>query len=478
MIVIAGFGLSLLFPQLQAKMELLFSRFSRLVPNTAGYHGFFGGMLVGVSLGLLWTPCVGPILASVITLAATSSVTLTSLFITLAYSIGTALPMFGILVFGRKLFQRPWLLSRLTRIQQIFGVMLLGLALAMFLNFDRKFQAWVLQVFPQYGAGLTRFEEVPLVQKQLSNNMARPSSVLVGQNEKAPELIGGTEWINSAPLRFDSNLQGKVVLIDFWTYSCINCIRTFPYINEWYEKYKDQGFEIVGVHSPEFAFEKSRRNVEEAMEDFGLRYPVVLDNDFAIWNAYQNKYWPAHYLVDKDGYIRYVHFGEGNYDTTENAIRELLGQDPLSSQEQESRSRERISPEIYLGWKRAGNYSQNQQIAVDTVQQFAFPRVQLLNEVTLNGKWTVAREFARTEQDGAQMRLRFQAREVNMVMSSVDERETAFVQVLLDYEPVGEPIPVQEAELYTLVELEGVENRELTIEFPAGVEVYTFTFGQ
>jgi hypothetical protein len=235
------FGASLLLPNFQVLMEKLFTKLSSLIStNSNRGTGFFSGLLLGVSLGLIWTPCVGPIIASVITLAATSTVNGSAFFITLAYSAGTAIPMFAITYGGRALLQKvPWLLRNTAKIQKTFGVIMILVALGIFFNLDRKFQTEFLDKFPQYGAGLTRLEDNKFVKDQLEK-IANPQTSSNSDSANAPELISGGKWFNTKPLTIQE-LKGKVVLIDFWTYTCINCIRTLPYIKEWNAKYKAWG---------------------------------------------------------------------------------------------------------------------------------------------------------------------------------------------------------------------------------------------
>src|SRR5258708_2148634 len=306
--------------------------------------GFFGGFLLGISLGLLWTPCAGPILASVTTLALTGNVNLTAVFLTIAYGFGGGVPIL-LIAYGdnRALTSSRFLSSKATGIRKVFGVVMIATALAMLFNLDRQLQLIAIQYFPSLQPDSS--SAVQLALKNLGKSNDQLSRQLQGKPldkvsmvdqtggalpdlGPAPELTGITAWINSTPLTLAS-LRGKVVLVDFWTYTCINCIRTLPYVTTWYNTYKDQGFVVIGVHTPEFEFEKKYSNVVDAVNRFKILYPVAQDNNYATWNAYQNQYWPAHYLLDKQGHIRQVHFGEGNYTETENAIRSLLGMDPL-----------------------------------------------------------------------------------------------------------------------------------------------------
>src|SRR3989344_6720269 len=357
-IIIGLFGIALVLPAAQKISEILFSKLSSRMPVGNSGTGFFSGILIGISLGLIWTPCVGPIIAAVITLAATASVNSQTVLITLAYSLGTAIPMFFIMYSGRKLFEKvPWLLKNTGKIQRVFGVLMILTALAIYFNIDRKFQTFILDTFPQYGIGLTSFEDNEVVKKQLENISNDSSSLNLDINTpEAPELIYGGEWFNSEPLLL-KELRGKVVLVDFWTYTCINCIRTLPYLNDWHSKYSASGLVIIGVHSPEFDFEKNIDNVRDAVAKYEIKYPVVQDNDFRTWRAYGNQYWPRKYIVDKEGNVRFDHISEGGYEETEKVIQDLLKEiKPLNATstttQAETTDFSRIAtPEIYLGYE-------------------------------------------------------------------------------------------------------------------------------
>src|SRR3989344_842213 len=281
-IVIFLFGLSLLFSGMQKFLERVFSYFSKFVPRSEKKEGFGGGLLIGMSIGLLWTPCVGPILASVISLALTGSVTFESFLITLAYSMGTAIPMFFIIFGGQTVLNKvPWLVKNTGKIQKIFGIVMMLTAVGIYLNLDRQFQSYILQKFPNYGVGLTQFEDNKNIIDRLNNfngelkkeDMGKTTADLMDEAFLAPELVPGGEFFNleensqenlpDLALQGEAlqNLRGKVVLLDFWTYTCINCIRTLPYLRNWHEKYKDKGFVIIGIHTPEFEFEKDPTNV-------------------------------------------------------------------------------------------------------------------------------------------------------------------------------------------------------------------------
>jgi cytochrome c biogenesis protein CcdA/thiol-disulfide isomerase/thioredoxin len=500
-VIIAVFGISLLIPQVQALLERLFARLSNLVPTQNTNPTFSGGVILGLSLGLLWTPCVGPILASVITLAATSTVTAQTVLITLSYSLGTAIPMFFVIFLGGKAFQNnPWLLKNTQNIQKVFGVLMIILSIALYFNFDRKFQTFILETFPKYGTGLTSIENKPKVIDELNalkapgfstgNNQKDAkydySKLLLERPQPAPEIIPGGDWYNSNPLTIKS-LKGKVVLIDFWTYTCINCIRTLPYLKDWNDKYKDKGLVIIGVHTPEFEFEKTSKNVSQAIKDFKIEYPVVQDNDYATWNAYSNRYWPAKYFVDKNGQVRAVHFGEGEYEESEQLIQALLqesGQDV--SQTSINNSQYDINaktPESYLGYARIQNFASPENIKPDQPQVYSIPQNLPQDYFAYSGTWTLQKERA-MPQKGANLKLHFNAQKVHLVMRSTQK---ARIKVYLDGKLIeadiaGEDVKdstvtINEDRLYTLINLKSPGDHTITLEFlDDGAELYAFTF--
>jgi cytochrome c biogenesis protein CcdA/thiol-disulfide isomerase/thioredoxin len=488
-------GLSLILPQTQVLLERVLGRLAGMVPTGRNQGGFLGGLLVGLSLGLIWSPCVGPILAAIITLAVSSQLTVGTVLITFAYSLGSALPMFAITYGGRQLLQKiPGLLQNTGKVQQLFGAIMMLTAVALYFSVDRQFQAYVLKVFPAYGAGLTKLEENSLVKQQLeklrSGNASLPDLNL---NQPAPDFVGGGNWINSTPLSLKKELKGKVVLVDFWTYSCINCIRTFPYLKKWYDTYKNDDFVIIGVHSPEFEFEKKTDNVTKAVKDFGLLYPVVQDNEFAIWKAYHNQYWPAHYLIDKTGNIRYQHFGEGNYLETENAIRSLLNQSMLESESGKKESgldqNNRLTPETYLGWKRAEAYVLDNTLRPNQISDYSFEGKVANDAVALKGKWQVEPEYIQSAAENSSLTLNFVGHQVYLVMNKISILQNAKVQVLLDGKPVPaefrtadlddqSQVHVTQPRKYDLINLgQNYGRHELQLIFPAGVQAFAFTFG-
>lgn len=495
-IVIAGFGISFLIPKFQLLLEKIFSVLAQFAPRSQTNTGFIGGIIIGISLGLLWTPCVGPILASVISLALIGTITFDAFLITLAYSIGTAIPMFIIIYGGQKIFQTPWLIKNTANIQKIFGVLMILTAIAIFTNLDRKFQSFVLDIFPKYGANLTWFEDIKPIRQELKklkgnfslfkrgspeiqSNLLEPKAVF------APEIITGGQWFNSKPLTI-KKLKGKVIVIDFWTYSCINCQRTLPYLRRWYKTYKDKGLVIIGVHSPEFEFEKNPNNLKKAIKDFMLEYPIVQDNNFDTWRAYNNQYWPAKYFIDKDGYIRHTHFGEGEYDQSEQVIQELLKEagasNVPSNLSNPSYNIYSQTPETYLGYKRLQNFASLQNVAYDNLASYTKPENLSNDNVAFEGKWFVAEVFA-NPQKGSRLYLNFEAKEVYLVMRPKNNNSKIKVSLDKAMNYFGEDakegiVTVDGDRLYKLINLSIPNRHTLILEFlDDRVELYAFTFG-
>ncbi|MBN2619373.1 MAG: redoxin domain-containing protein, partial [Spirochaetales bacterium] len=378
LVVIIAFGLTLIIPVLKHYFEI---GISKLVKTNGKKQkkGFAGGIMLGASLGLIWTPCVGPIMASVISLAVSQQVDGGSVIIVLAYSIGTSIPLFGIMLGGQKMLTSlPWLKNNSEKVQRFFGVVMILVGISIGLGLDRQFQSSILNAFPNYGETITAIENNEIISealnirgKEKSNDKSLnwdnpPKNARLGNWGEAPEIVTKGEWINTlAPLTMN-DLKGKVVLLDFWTYSCVNCVRTIPYLSNLYSKYKDDGFTIIGVHSPEFTFERDLGNVKKAVEDLGIDWPVVLDNNFQQWRAYNNSYWPAHFFIDANGQIRYFHFGEGSYKESEEVVQKLLkeaGQKiKVHSEIDKVTWTKNITPETYLGYGRLDNFASINEI--------------------------------------------------------------------------------------------------------------------
>lgn len=501
-VVLSIFALVMILPGLERLFErgagFLVRRYQPERNGKSSSAGFLGGLPVGVSLGILWTPCVGPILASVITIAIASSIDAGAFVITLAYSLGTAIPMMAIMLGGRRLLDKfPGLHRNLGRIRRFFGVLMLFVAVSIGLGWDLRFQAAVLRAFPGYGENLTALENSDAVLRALDRReerLIRPVEEytreglftgvgsdlsregVAGLYGAAPPIRAQGPWINSDPLSMN-DLAGKVVLIDFWTYSCINCIRTLPYLRDWHEKYSDKGFVILGVHSPEFAFERNPENVRKAVKDLDVRWPVVLDNGYDQWRSYANRFWPSHYLIDTRGQVRYFTFGEGHYLETEQMIRNLLieggSQVPVILR-QETRQDYAATPETYLGAKRAERYYGEGELRMGTGE---YARTDELPEHhwSLQGTWKVSLEYIEAAGDDSVLLLNFEARYVYGVLSPAVEPGGPGLKVVLDG---GETvIPVAESRMYELASRSREAGGKLKLYVPEGTRLYSFTFG-
>ena len=360
-VVIAFLGLVMIIPALGKGLEVLVGKLAGRFGKDGSEkrEGFFSGFLTGITLGVIWTPCAGPILATIAALSATNQLSLGVIAITVSYAAGIGVPLFIIAYASQKFLEKAKGLGKFTPIiQRIFGVLMILVALAIYTNYDQVFQNKLLDTFPALNQTLNGFEENKVVTSQL-NKLSGITAPELNNNYLAPEFTGITNWLNTdSPISLE-DLRGRVVLVDFWTYTCINCIRTLPHVTAWYEKYKDQGFVVIGVHTPEFEFEKETANVEDALKTYKINYPVAQDNNYATWRAYSNRYWPAEYLIDAEGRVRRTHFGEGEYDETEKAIQALLkeaGTSPetLTLEEiPDQTPKSAITPETYLGSARS-----------------------------------------------------------------------------------------------------------------------------
>lgn len=473
-VLLVIFAFFMIFPK---PFELLTVRLSGLInkASAAGSSrkGNSGAFILGLVLGIVWTPCAGPVLGTILTLVATQGTTAKATTLVIFYAIGAGVPMM-IIAYGSQ-----WLTTKVrgfvkysVRLQQIFGVLILLLAVAMFFQYDTVIENKLTSFFPQSG----------LEQKLVGNDssMMMASSKTNDSNEKiklsnygaAPEFAGITNWLNSNPLTKEQ-LKGKVVLIDFWTYSCINCIRTLPYVTKWYDTYKNKGFVVIGVHTPEFAFEKEKDNVQTAIEHFNIHYPVAQDNDYATWKAYHNQYWPAEYLIDQNGNIVYKHFGEGNYDHTENAIRELLGLNEPVSKENGQDLSEIHSPEMYFKLPRLKNLTP-EQTASDQTKEYTFPQNLALNNFAVQGEWQFGNDHAELVKGAGKIRLHFSSGKVFMVAAA---KKPVSINIIVDGKQQSN-VTVNMSQLYTLFDSNDYREHTIEIEIPsAGFKAFTFTFG-
>lgn len=498
--VLIVFGACLLIPSLGDRLEALLSR---LAPGGTrrGGDGFWSGLLAGGGLGFVYAPCAGPILAGVITVSASQSFTAGRLAVALAYGIGSAAALYVLMLGGRRFTSR--LASRSPRFQMAMGAVMVLVALAMLGNYDTRFETTIASDLPSFlvdpSHGLETSHAAAAGLAELRGHRARSSggveAASVGRALPvlgvAPEFVDTQHWFNtpggrSLTLR---GLRGHVVLVDFWTYSCINCIRTLPYLNAWYRKYHGEGLQIVGVHTPEFPFEHSAANVAEAIAQNGIGYPVVQDNEYGTWNAYRNEYWPAEYLIDAQGRIRLADFGEGDYGAKEKAIRALLAEagatnlGGVTHVHAQAPSEAQTTPESYLGAERAERFANGE--IVEGLHRYGFSAAPPQpEELRYSGSWRIARQSA-TAVASARLQLSFNARRVFLVLGST--QRPRHLRLLLD----GRPIPsslsggdvhrsiatVSFQRLYRLVELPSVQRHLLTLEFEPGLTGYAFTFG-
>jgi cytochrome c biogenesis protein CcdA/thiol-disulfide isomerase/thioredoxin len=442
-----------------------------------------GGFFLGASLGLVFVPCGGPVLATLTANVATNRVGGWIVFIAIAYALGAALPMLAIAHGSQRLtagFRRHAQAIRIAG-----GVLMAGAALVIFNGWAENLQTKV----PGYAGWLqNKIEGNSAADKRLHRLAGAHKPVLVARGERlasrlvkvplkdygaAPDVHEISAWINSPPLTLHA-LRGKVVLVDFWTYSCINCLRMLPYLKAWDERYRSKGLVILGVHSPEFAFEHDVGNVKAAVHRLGVRYPVALDNKFGTWSAYSNEYWPADYLIDQTGHIRDVHFGEGDYDQTERDIRLLLQAGAKRALPKDTLMPDRTptelrTPESYLGYDRIGAYA-GSPLRSDREANYSFPHGLERDQFAYAGSWTVQAERILAGRD-ARLRLHFHARTVHLVVGG-----HGTVGVKLGDAKLNR-IAVTADRLYTIVSLKSARDGLLELTFTPGLSAYAFTFG-
>ena len=471
LMLLALFGLVLLSERLSERFSALTqgaANFGNRLASSGG-EGLLSGVMIGTLIGLVWTPCAGPILAAVLVQVIRQQTDLAGNLIIVSFALGAGVPMLAIALSGRKIMSKLGFFTRHAEgVRKAFGVLILLSVAYIASGVDAR------TFFASAG-------KPPAAQSEtgLRNGLDRPYP--------APEFAGIDAWLNSPPLAMKS-LKGKVVLVDFWTYSCINCIRTLPYLTDWDRKYRGQGLVIVGVHAPEFEFEKKLDNVKAAIAQHGIRYPVALDNHLATWTNFNNVYWPAHYLINRDGQVVYTHFGEGEYDVTENNIRYLLGlkskADGMQAKEPAFASDQ--TPETYLGYARADGFGGKDQVARDGRGSYRFPAFLPEDAWALSGGWRVeAEKIVALEKDAA-LRLNFKAGKVFLVLGSASGKPVR-VSLTLNGEPVGanagKDAPngvatIERNTLYELIDQKTPKNSllEIRTETP-GVEAYAFTFG-
>jgi cytochrome c biogenesis protein CcdA/thiol-disulfide isomerase/thioredoxin len=520
LLFVALFGLTLLLPRLAERLTRPLVAAGGRLSEAAGADTRprpGASFLIGVATGLLWAPCAGPILGLLLTGAALQGASIATTLLLLAYAAGAATSLAAALLLGGKVFAAmkrsigagEWLRRGLG------AAMLVGVV-AIALGLDTGILA---RVSTASTGGIEQALVNQLAGKLPSDSGAMMSQIPRGGDQPAasmkmtaktpdtlpiegnlPSLDGAVQWLNSPPLTAQA-LKGKVVLVDFWTYSCINCLRTLPYVEAWAEKYHDQGLVVIGVHAPEFAFERDVGNVTKAMKDLGITYPVAIDNDYKVWRAFNNQYWPAHYFADAQGRIRYHHFGEGKYAESERVIQQLLREagaakvaDGLITARAEGVQlapdmSEVQSPETYVGYRRAEHFVPETGLVPDKVKAYSPPSQLALNDWSLEGQWTVGAERAVSNAPASRIVYRFHARDLHLVLGPGADGKPVRFKVLIDGKPPGDAHgidvapdgsgSVTEQRLYQLVrQSAGVTDRTFSIEFlDPGVSAYAFTFG-
>lgn len=507
--LLLAFALVLLIPQLDERFQMATQSLVRIAPAQHQGNGFVPGLLAGSTLGLVWAPCAGPILAGITSSIAREGLSSQALIATLGYGLGMMIPLTAVVFGGRALVQR---LRRVTgngrRINVAMGLILLATSILFFSGYDTKLNRAIASNLPFTStpvAGLERGGFDTDVSIRSANSCTEAENAItdaraVAENgypetdglcdlDDAPALADDLgPWLNTPgdePLTAE-DLDGKVVLVDFWTYSCINCIRTLPYLRGWHEQYADDGLVILGVHTPEFAFERDLGNVRDATRDLDVTWPVALDNEYRTWDNFSNRFWPAKYLIDRDGTLRYVHYGEGKYDQTEQLIRELLdveADEQMASQEGAITQIRSFTPETYVGYRRAENFAARAQnapsigsgfVSDETARYVPDPELEE-NEWALEGLWKVEDERAISQSDDATLTMRFTANKAYLVMSPPPSG-AATVGVRIDGKQ-RDDILVDANQLYTISDEGSFGEHIVELTLKRGISAYAFTFG-
>jgi cytochrome c biogenesis protein CcdA/thiol-disulfide isomerase/thioredoxin len=501
--VLLAFGVVLAIPPLAVAIEGRLSRLARFVPTPRrSGAGFWSGTAMGAALGLLAAPCAGPILAAVISVSATRGTSLKLVIVGLAYAIGLSAVLLLFALGGRKVVDRIRRAGRTAVVQPALGAVLLLTGVAMAANLDTRFETALAKHVPSFLTNPTKsLEDTAAVKRRLADlrgkskfdsgtavaSTGRSLPTLAGVKTPAlprlgdaPDFQGTQRWFDTPgdkPLTL-AQLRGRVVLVDFWTYTCINCLRTLPFLTALDARYRSAGLTIVGVHTPEFSFEHDASNVARAIKQEHIRYPVAQDNDYATWSAWGNQYWPAEYLIDADGQVRHTQFGEGDYKQSEAAIRALLVQagdkrlPPPITAKAIVPSAQLATPETYLGSDRVDPQRLRVYKGVHTYS--AAPASLPLSSFALTGTWQTTQESA-TALRSAGLDATFQAADVYLVLSSAGGKPRT-IRVLLDGRPAGS-VTVTSQRLYQLVHLPRAERRRLTLKLPPGLSAFAFTFG-
>jgi cytochrome c biogenesis protein CcdA/thiol-disulfide isomerase/thioredoxin len=498
-LLLAFFGVTLLFPSMADRLTrplvALGSRLSQSASDGTRAGSSFGpSFLLGIATGLLWAPCAGPILGLLLTGAALQGANVQTSFLLLAYAAGAATSLaVALLIGGRVFVAMKRSLGAGEWIRRGLGVAVLAGVVAISLGLDTG-------LLTRVSLASTAGVEQTLLDKVHPKAATVAGAGTLPVEGQLPSLAGAVQWLNSPPLTAEG-LRGKVVLVDFWTYSCINCLRSLPYIEAWAQKYRSQGLVVIGVHAPEFAFERNIDNVRQAVKNLKLDYPIAIDNNYAIWRAFNNQYWPAHYFIDAQGRIRYHHFGEGEYDQSEKVIQQLLAEAGKgavphdivavdgSGAEAAADVNDIASPETYIGYQRAENFASPGGAVPDASHVYASAPQLTLNQWALGGDWTVKGENATSNASEGRISYRFHARDLHLVLGPSSDGKPVRFRVLIDGKPPladhGADVDAQGngiidgQRLYQLVRQSGpVADRNFEIEFlDPGAQAFAFTFG-
>ncbi|HTY33125.1 cytochrome c biogenesis protein DipZ [Mycobacterium sp.] len=484
LVTLALIGLGLIFPPLQHLIERPFARIPQreIGSNKTGFG-------LGLTLGALYVPCAGPVLAAIVVAGGTARIGPPILLLTAAFALGAALPLLVFALAGRRISERVAAFRRRQRgIQVAGGIAMILLAVALVFNVPAVLQRAV----PDYTAAMQRgigAADIQAVRRKLDANATSQGQLAdcidgadrLQQCGPAPAVTGITQWLNTpggAPIDLAS-LRGKVVLIDFWAYSCINCQRAIPHVVDWYGRYRDDGFVAIGVHTPEYAFERVPGNVASGAAALHIGYPVALDNDYATWNSYQNLYWPAEYLIDAQGAVRHTKFGEGDYDGTERLIRRLLADAnpnatlPGASGSVDATPHTRLTPETYLGAGKAVNYGGDGEYRAGTAT-FAYPATLPDDRFALRGRWTVDDQGATADGDDAAIRLNYTGKDVYVVVGG-----TGTITVTRGGQTTATAIggPPTLHRVAGSNAGETAHRDQLDMQVGKGLQVFSFTFG-
>lgn len=482
LVVLVLVGAGLIFPRFESLLEKPFSWIPKREVGTER-----GGFVLGIALGAVYVPCAGPVLAAITVAGSTGKIGVETIVLTLTFALGAALPLLVFALAGRGVAKRVKSFRKHQRgIRTIGGIVMIALAVGLVFNVPQLLQ----QLIPDYTSTLQstignssqvqdKLNLGGLVNDQNKNlDKCSNNATTLESCGTAPEITGIQQWFNTPGNKaIDlADLKGRVVLVDFWAYSCINCQRSVPHVAAWYDAYKDSGLEVIGIHSPEYSFEKVPANVEAGAAALGIRYPVALDNNLATWTNYRNRYWPAHYLIDASGTVRNVQFGEGNYASTESLIRELLkdahpgAQLPAVTEVADSTPQADTTPETYLSPNKVVNFGGDEKYSSKTTS-FSYPAKLAANSFALDGRWKLDGQFIEPSSGAAAIKLNYTASEVRMVLAGQGRVTVTVDGKTTTISVSGTP------KSYRVLKTADVKKGTVRVSLGSGIQAYSFTFG-